>query len=548
VLGRFGFITTNSLRQTFNREVIGAALASKNPLTLRFVIPDHPWVDSVDGAAVRIAMTVADRQGGLGRYAEVGSEDAVGGGEIEVALSERGGTIHSDLRIGANVASVGALAANGRIAGMGVALHGSGFIVEPTDAIRLRPGGAAVIKPYLGGRDLLNAPRERYLIDFTGLTQEEALRANAAAFQQLIDYVKPERDHNNRKVLREVWWRFGWERPVLRAALSGLPRYIATTETSKHRVFQFIAGDVLCDHGIVCVASDEAAVLALLSSTAHERWALRAGGRLGVGNDPRYNKSRCFDPYPFPILDDDTRASLATLGDQLDAHRKRQQAAHPGLTLTGMYNVLEKLRSGEPLNPKERVIHEQGMVSVLRQIHDELDAAVLAAYGWADLLPVLRAAHGNDAPAEGQAREDAKRAFDDAVLERLVALNAERAAEEARGLVRWLRPEFQNPSAQTAPAQGYLAVDSDDDSVGEAGDAAASAVAIKPKPWPKDAVDQVRAVAELLSQSRSALSLDDIAARFTARGPWKKRLPQLLDMLAAVGRATPDDSGTRWTA
>jgi hypothetical protein len=75
--------------------------------------------------------------------------------------------------------------------------------------------------------------------------------------------------------------------------------------------------------------------------------------------------------------------------------------------MTGMYNVLEKLRAGEPLSAKEQTIHEQGLVSVLKQIHDELDAAVFDAYGWPASLT------------------------DEEILERLVALNAERAAEEA---------------------------------------------------------------------------------------------------------------------
>jgi len=184
---------------------------------------------------------------------------------------------------------------------------------------------------------------------------------------------------------------------------------------------------------------------------------------------------------------------------------------------------------------------------VLRQIHDELDASVLHAYGWADLLPLLRVAHGNDAPADGQTREDAKRAFEEAVLERLVALNAERAAAEARGEVRWLRPEFQNPAAQRAPAQAEIDTAGDDDAADDKSGILA-APALKPTPWPKDAVDQVRAVASLLAESRTALSLDDIAARFTARGPWKKRLPVVLDMLSAVGRATPDAEGVRWSA
>jgi hypothetical protein len=537
-LQRFGFITTNSISQTFNRRVIESALTDKaQALSLVFAVPDHPWVDSTDGAAVRIAMTVGTTQAQVGRMARVTRELDQVEGETQVELEHCSGIIHADLRIGANIGSAQALRANDGIAGMGVALHGAGFIVEPEEAKQLSLQGDGVIRRYVGGRDLLQVPRERYLIDFFGMSQEQARAANPAAFQHVIDYVKPERDQNNRAALKTLWWRFGWERPQLRKALHGLSRYIGTTETSKHRPFQFIAGDVMADHSIVCIADSDAAVLSILSSTTHVAWSLSAGGRLGVGNDPRYNKTRCFDPFPFPITADEQQTQLRSLAEQLDAHRKRQQAAHPELTLTGMYNVLDKLRSGEPLTAKERVIHEHGLVSVLRQLHDEIDAAVLDAYGWSDLLPLLRVSHGNDAATEGTSRDEAKRAFDEAILERLVALNAERAAEEARGLVRWLRPDFQHPSAQLAPSQGELPDAGDDQPAALAG----KAIAVKPLPWPKDAVAQVRAVADALSASPLPLSIDDIAARFTARGSWKKRLPQLLDMLTALGRAQETD-------
>ena len=56
--------------------------------------------------------------------------------------------------------------------------------------------------------------------------------------------------------------------------------------------------------------------------------------------------------------------------------------ARSGLSLTGLYNVLEKLRAKEPLTTKEKLIHNKGLVSVLKQLHDDLDAAVFAAYGW----------------------------------------------------------------------------------------------------------------------------------------------------------------------
>jgi hypothetical protein len=82
----------------------------------------------------------------------------------------------------------------------------------------------------------------------------------------------------------------------------------------------------------------------VLSSRIHVVFSLTAGGRLGTwATTRRYNKSRCFDPFPFPLCGEPERARIRALAEELDAHRKRVQAQHPGLTLTGMYNVLEKL-------------------------------------------------------------------------------------------------------------------------------------------------------------------------------------------------------------
>ena len=553
---RFGFITTNSIKQTFNRRVLDEQLsAPSQPLSLVFAVPDHPWVDEANGAAVRIAMTVGEAGQETGRQMLVTAEGESNNGEAAVSFLERRGLIHLDLRIGPNVASAVALRAMQGISSPGLKLHGAGFIVTEKEAQVLGlgrvPSVENVLRPYRNGRDLTSRPRGVRVIDLFGFCAEEVRDRFPEVYQHVLERVKPERDSKAHTKdgagYARLWWLHGKPRQELRKYLQGLNRYIATVETAKHRTFQFLDAEVAPDNMLIAIANEDAASLAILSSAVHECWALGAGGRLGVGNDPRYNKSRCFDPYPFPVLDEASRVALATLGESLDTHRKRQQAAHPGLTLTGLYNVLEALREGRALNAKERVIHEQGLVSVLRQIHDDIDAAVLAAYGWADLLPVLRVAHGNDAPADGQSREDAKRAFEESVLERLVALNAERAAEEARGLVRWLRPEFQNPAAQRAPAQAEIDTVGDDDAADDDESGITATPALKPAPWPKDAVDQVRAVATLLAESRTALSLDDIAARFTARGPWKKRLPVVLDMLAAVGRATPDADGVRWS-
>jgi hypothetical protein len=95
--------------------------------------------------------------------------------------------------------------------------------------------------------------------------------------------------------------------------------------------------------------------------------SLAAGSWLGVGNDPVYAKSKCFDPFPFPDPTEAQKTRLRSLGEQLDAHRKAQQATHPKLTLTQMYNVLEKLRAGERIEGKDKEIYDQGLVGILRE-------------------------------------------------------------------------------------------------------------------------------------------------------------------------------------
>ncbi|MFY7941231.1 MAG: class I SAM-dependent DNA methyltransferase, partial [Burkholderiaceae bacterium] len=431
---RFGFITTNSIKQTFNRRVVQAALPS---VSLLFAIPDHPWVDSANGAAVRIAMTAAQAGPYEGRLLTVKSETNQDDGEVAVTFSESQGLLHADLRIGANVAAAQPLRANLGLSSPGVKLHGAGFIVTRDEARHLGlgtvPGLAQHIREYRNGRDLTASPRDVLVIDLFGLSAAELRQRFPAVYQWLLERVKPERDTNNRATYRDNWWIFGEPRKDLRPALNGLNRYIATVETTKHRNFQFLDATVLPDNMLIAVASDDAAWLGVLSTVIHSFWAEATGGSLGVfvGNI-RYNKTRCFETFPFPSEDTGLTPELTdrirALAEQIDAHRKQQQAAHPELTLTGLYNVLEKLRGGLALSAKDKTIHEQGLVAVLRTLHDELDTAVQQAYGWSDLGPVP------------WADEVARAAWTDTLLQRLVNLNTRRCEEEASGTIRWLRP------------------------------------------------------------------------------------------------------------
>lgn len=499
---RFGFITTNSLRQTFNRRVIERHMGAKKPLSLLYAVPDHPWVDGTGNAAVRIAMTVGVAGDAPGLLRRVVAEKPQPGGESAVTLTGEPGKIMADLRLGADLGSAKPLLANEWLSSPGVKLHGAGFIVTPAEAEWLGlgrvPGLERHILPYRNGRDLNDRPRDVMVIDLFGLKEEDVRGRFPEVYQRVLERVKPEREHNSRSSYAERWWVFGEPRAELRRSLQGLRRYISTVETSKHRTFVFLDASIRPDNKLINFGLDDAFYLSVLSSRVHVAWSLAAGGRLGVGNDPVYVKTRCFDPFPFPDPDAGLKARLRELGEQLDAHRKARQAAHPGLTMTGMYNVLEKLRREEALTDKERAIHEQGLVSVLLDLHRRIDAAVLDAYGWPRELG------------------------DEAILERLVALNRARAREEHEGRVRWLRPEFQRPLATAArPRQEALAVE----------EGVAPAARAK---WPKPGPERFLALTALLGRA-APLDLRTAVGSFDGAKP--KQVDEVLRTLVALGQA-----------
>lgn len=505
---RFGFVTTNSLRYSFNRRIVSSALTDSQPVHLCFAIPDHPWVDSESAAAVRIAMTVGAADCGDGVLASVDHEESRGDDVPFVSLVLSHGRIQADLSIGADVSGAAALRANDGLTSNGVMLGGRGFLVEAG-------GTESVLRPITNSNDIVQRSRRAWVIDFFGLSLEEARVTAPAAFQRVLERVKPLRDVNRRASYRDRWWIFSEPRSQVRRLLQDLPWYIGTPETAKHRVFVRLEGGTIPEHPLIAIGVDDFAFLGVLSSRIHIVWALAAGGRLGVGNDPRYNKTRCFEPFPFPVTTPSGHERIGDLAKVLDSHRKRQQDEHPDLTITGMYNVLEKLRTGETLTDREKTVHEHGLVSVLKQIHDDLDAAVFDAYGWPHDLT------------------------DEQILERLVALNAERAAEERRGLVRWLRPEFQNPGGAVAATQPELIGTADPD-------ASVSVPAARAVKWPSRLPEQVSLVRGLIARGEASWSVEEIASQF--KGGRREAVASILDSLAALGLLVAYGSGEsrRW--
>jgi hypothetical protein len=358
------------------------------------------------------------------------------------------------------------------------------------------PGLDQHIRPYLNGRDLTGKSRNLMVIDLFGLSSESVRRRFPEVYQWLYDRVKPERDQNRRATYSEKWWIFGEPRSAFRPALKDLFRYISTVETAKHRNFVFLDASILPDNMLVNIASEDAFHLGVLSSSIHICWALAAGGTLE--DRPRYNKTRCFEPFPFPECDDSQKQLIRDIAERLDAHRKRQQQLDSNLTLTDMYNVLDKLRAGADLTKEEHSLYEAGLIGILRELHEELDSAVLRAYGWTVDLTTEQ------------------------ILEHVVALNTQRRAEEGSGLVRWLRPEFQAPNA--APIQAALE--------GLLPDEVPATVRRK-QPWPATLTDQVRAIKDSL-RAMPFQSPQQIASGFKPAS--RTRVSEILETLTALGQ------------
>jgi hypothetical protein len=496
---RFGLIASNSIDGFYNRKVIQEALTARQPISLKFAVPDHPWSNARGSAAVRISMTVGQAGRSPGKLLSIINERPDGDGSA-MTFREETGTIGADLKIGSIEQRPRSLKANERMCFQGCKLGGAGFIILPNLAAAWGLAKSSIltrhIRSIVRGRDITAHHRPDLVIDLYGLSEQDARERLPDVYQHVLLTVKPLRDEVRRQSYRENWWVFQEPRPEMRKSFVGLTRYIATSEVGRHRIFVFLPVlETIPDGSVMVVSSDDAFVFGVLQSRFHTTWTLQASGTLE--DRPRYQNQLAFDPFPFPTDTGTHVGAIRAAAEELHAHRQKRLLAHSHLTMTGLYNVLEKLRAGTPLIPAEKDVHDTGQVSILRALHDRLDAAVAAAYGWpADL-----------ADAE--------------IVARLVALNAERVAEEAAGRVRWLRPEFQMPRAGVArTVQGEM----------EVTEIAAGTL----RPWPKDTPGQFIALRNALAGGPAS---PDHIARLFKGAPRGKKLAEMVATLAALGQA-----------
>jgi type II restriction/modification system DNA methylase subunit YeeA len=405
---RAGLVTTNSIRGGANRKVL-EPIADAD--ALREVWSDEPWV--LDGAAVRVSML------GFGWGMPEQRADGVGVDQINADLTGAG----------ADLTKAARLKENAGVAFMGDTKGGPFDIpgILARDWLRqpLNPNGrpnSDVLKPWRNGMDVVRRPADKWIIDFGTELREADAALYEAPFHYAVLNIEPERRKSQLRGYAQDWWRHERPRPELFAALHGRDRFILTARVSSHRLFRFESASVCPDSATIAVARDDYTMFGILQSRFHELWALALGTWLGAGNDPRYTPSTTFETFAFPdgltpshsaadYASDPRAAAIREAGTQLD--RLREAWLNP----SDLVHIEPEVVPGYPdrVLPKDDAAAAELKKRTLTNLynarpawldmaHKRLDAAVAAAYGW---------------PADPS---------DEEILERLFALNQERAA------------------------------------------------------------------------------------------------------------------------
>jgi hypothetical protein len=264
------------------------------------------------------------------------------------------------------------LTENTRIAFIGCYVLGMGFVIEDPDEatawIDADPKNSKVLYRYLNGEDLNSRPDSsapRWVIDFNDLSEEQASGYHLP-YQRLHEFVKPERAKNNRKVYRDYWWQFGEKRPALRKAIRGLDEVLAIALVSKTVMPMRVPTGQVFSHKIGVLATDSFEDQAALSSSMHYLWTIKYSSTMRT--DVNYSPSDVFLTFPRP----EPTERLAEIGRTLNAER-HEIMLRRDLGLTKLYNLVNDPNTADAADAD---------VARMREIHTELDHAVMDAYGW----------------------------------------------------------------------------------------------------------------------------------------------------------------------
>lgn len=323
---------------------------------------------------------------------------------------------------------------NKGLAFQGANINGVGFTMDPSCAesmIAADPRCSDVLRPYLIGKDLNSSPSgaaTRWAVDFKDWPLERA-----ASYPEPFEWIQGDLYKHRQTLVRKPklqarWWVYESRAVGLFAAIADMERVPVIALTSKSVMPMMVSSKQIFSHAVGVFATEDPADFAFLSSAVHQTWAIRSGS--GMRNDPRYTPSDVFETLPRP----QPSSALRKLGTVLENERgdimQRRQVG-----ITALYNWVNS-----PATLKDADICR------LREIHVQVDEAVMDAYGWTD----INLDHGFHSYREME-RFTVCPAARIEILDRLLEENHRRTALEAQNGGRASAPKELDLDPETAP-------------------------------------------------------------------------------------------------
>lgn len=317
---------------------------------------------------------------------------------------------------------------------------GDGFVLthsEADDLVRRSPAEAAVIRPLINGDEVNNEPDQsprRRIISFDDWTEERAAQF-PLAFDRVLRLVRPVREKDNRAVRRERWWQHAERAVGLYQGIRGKQRCFIVARTTKHLSFSAAPTTYIFTEALKVFTTERWDLFSIVQCTLHEVWARKYSGALK--QDLRYSPSKCFDTFPVPgNLWQTINSALVKVGEQYHEHRRRLMR-DLWLGLTDIYNLFHARELSPELvakvSKKPVEVARAGFDGLLelRRLHVSVDNAVRDAYGWSDLNLGHDFVEVETLPENDRVRYTISPVARKEVLKRLLALNHQRAKEEA---------------------------------------------------------------------------------------------------------------------
>jgi type II restriction/modification system DNA methylase subunit YeeA len=415
---RAGLLATQGIRGGANRRVLKRI---KTTGDIFFAESDRHWV--LDGAAVHVSMVGFDN----------------GDETFRVRDSQPVTQIAADLSAGIDITDAKRLPSACDLCFMADTKGGAFDIREPAALDMMRspnPNGrpnSDVVIPWVNGLDITRRNRGMWIIDFGCDTPLDTAALYETPIRHIEEHVKPGRDRNKRPSYRDKWWIHVEPRPKMRNALTGLARFLTTISVGKHRPFVWMSAPTLPDHQLFVFAFKDDWHMGLLHSRVHEVWARSQGTQVRERESGfRYTPTTCFETFPFPEMSDSHREAIALAAKELDDLRnnwlnppewtREEVLEFPGSVdgpwaryvhdpdARGIGTVrYPRIAAKDAECAKE--LKKRTLTNLYNErptwvdlAHKRLDEAVFAAYGWKPDLS------------------------EEQILERLLALNLERAA------------------------------------------------------------------------------------------------------------------------